>query len=173
MLSGLDYHYDNFMSKFKLLKSYYQRQEKRMDLLKKGMRNNSPNSLATASELQVLECLEHEAFAYINKLGQFYYFAKAFGLESQLSRASELMRFRHKHTAHRSIDSPRKDDDANVQEWHAQAFGFGRISIDYFLVFQITDHQGSVQFHMRNDHPIIMQQTFEVLQAIFPVNEKA
>jgi hypothetical protein len=129
----------------------------------------APSPIPTESERVVLDALHHEAFAYLNRLGQFHTFAKAFSVEHLLPRATDLMLFRHKHTAHRSIDAPRREDDPNLQEAHAMAFGFHYISVGSFPVFAIHDHQRVEQFHMRDDHPIIMGQALDALQAVHRV----
>jgi len=169
MLGGLDYHHENFLNRLNHLTPYYERQAA---CLKHSMEKRSgqwPSPMATDSERVVLDALHHEAFAYLNRLGQFYAFAKALSVERFLSRASELMLFRHKHTAHRSIDAPRKEDDAHLQEVHAMAFGFHFLSVSSFPVFQIHDHQRFVQFHIRDDHSLIMSEAFDAFQAIHPI----
>jgi hypothetical protein len=82
------------------------------------------------------------------------------------------MLFRHKHTAHRSIDAPHNVDVPAVMEKQAMAFGFGQMfGRDYFPMFQIHDHRGVyVHFHMRDDHPVIMQQALDLLQKIQAVH---
>lgn len=169
MLAGLDYHHGNFIQHVAQLEPYW----KRLDGIRKYFKErhgekNGPLYWITDSERLMLDGLTHEAFAYISRLGQYYAFAKALRLHSLLPRAAELMVFRHKHTAHRSIDLPRKEDDPEVQEMQAMALGFGQMfDATYFPMFQIHDHRGIyVYFHMRDDHPIIMQQAFELLQKI-------
>ena len=49
------------------------------------------------------------------------------------------------------------------------AFGFHFLSVGSFPVFQIHDYQRFVQFHMRDDHPVVMSQAFDALQAIVEV----
>jgi hypothetical protein len=62
--------------------------------------------------------LDHEAVAYINRIGQFYCFARsnfvcsAIGdVESLIPSITRLLIFRNKHTAHRSIDDPRNESN--------------------------------------------------------------
>jgi hypothetical protein len=108
MLGGLDYHHENFLNRLNHLAPYCQRQAARLKHAMEKQSGEPPSPLATDSERVVLDGLHHEAFAYLNRLGQFYAFAKALCVERFLSRASELMLFRHKHAPHRSIDDPRK-----------------------------------------------------------------
>lgn len=55
----------------------------------------------------------HEVVAYLNRIGQIYYFLKSDFIAAQDSEAPALKRvipFRMKYSAHRSIDAPRRDD---------------------------------------------------------------
>lgn len=60
----------------------------------------------------------HEAVAYVNRLGQFYYFVRSNFITralgdglAQIPSISRYVIFRHKHAAHRSIDAPRKETE--------------------------------------------------------------
>lgn len=168
MLQGLDYHYNHFISQFHQLTSYYERHESYLKDSMSGRRMNLPYPSITDAEHQTFRSLEHEAIAYINRVGQFYYFAKAFGHQSCLPRASELMSFRNKHTAHRSIDMPR-GETVHEKMWQAMSFGFYLLSTDSFPEFQIYNKGQIIKLHMRDDHPIIMKQALSVLQEIHSV----
>ncbi|MBA3756793.1 MAG: hypothetical protein H0X02_11430 [Nitrosomonas sp.] len=168
MLQGLDYHHNHFISQFHQLTSYYERCESYLRDSMNGHRSSLPYPSSTEAEHQIYNSLNHEAIAYINRVGQLYYFARAFGHQSCLLRALELMPFRNKHTAHRSIDETRRET-VHERMWQAMSFGFYQISINSFPVFQISNKKKIIQFHMRDDHPIIMQQSLSVLQAIHPV----
>ena len=78
------------------------------------------------------------------------------------------MSFRNKHTAHRSIDEPQRET-VHERMWQAMSFGFYHLSINSFPVFQISNKKQIIELHMRDDHPIIMQQALSVLQAIHSV----
>jgi hypothetical protein len=86
MLEGLEYHHDNVL--------------------------NLSQHLANGEAVEEA-CLYHEAVAYVNRLGQFYYFARS-RLVSQavgnpLGRIPTILKFmpfRMKYSAHRSIDAP-------------------------------------------------------------------
>jgi len=169
MLGGLDYHHGNFLDRFNHLVPYYDRQAAVLKHSMEQLLGEAPLPMATESERAVLDALHHEAFAYLNRLGQFYTFTKALSVEHLLPRAAELMLFRHKHTAHRSIDAPRKEDDPHLQEVHAMTFGFHYLSVASFPVFQIHDQHRVVQFHMRDDHAVVMDQALDALQAIHSV----
>ena len=59
--------------------------------------------------------LRHEVVAYLNILGQFFYFSKSDfvskrvrDFEPIIPTITKFVRFRMKHSAHRSLDWPRK-----------------------------------------------------------------
>jgi hypothetical protein len=67
----------------------------------------------------------HEVVAYLNRLGQLYYFfngslGRSCGIEvgADVPAIVKLLPLRNKHAAHRSIDMPRGDDDAMLAEMH-------------------------------------------------------
>jgi hypothetical protein len=99
MLKGLDYHCDRFLS---LIAS-----------LSNGLSTDEENLL-------------HEAVAYVNRAGQFYYFVESQLVKAKVGRLptprlDQLMRFRHKHTAHRSVDKPWPQDTEQLRGVHAMA----------------------------------------------------
>lgn len=60
----------------------------------------------------------YEAVAYLNRIGQFYYFVRSEFVKDLVSDAlsavpslNRLIPFRHKYTAHRAMDAPRSDSD--------------------------------------------------------------
>jgi len=91
MLSGLEYHHDNI----------------------------ARLSAALAAGAVVDEAdIFHEAVAYVNRMGQLYYFAKSDLVVRATGNAlasiptiQKYIVFRNKHSAHRSIDSPRAESD--------------------------------------------------------------
>lgn len=101
MMQGLTYHHARFMS---LVES----------------------CCTTVPTLNTSGSLRHEVVAYLNRAGQFWTFAKSDlvkecspALEEMLPTLCGLMVFRNKHTAHRSIDSPRPEDTNNLQVMNA------------------------------------------------------
>jgi len=95
MLSGLEYHHDNIV--------------------------RLSERLASGTSLDETD-LNHEAVAYLNRLGQFHYFAKSALASKGLPHATAIiptvekyMLFRMKHAAHRSIDRPQGEtEDAQI-----------------------------------------------------------
>lgn len=168
-LCGLDYHHDQFIHYLGRLATYLKRKKAFMDGLKdipSGSKVSPP--FPTSTERAHLTAFRHEAIAYLNRLGQFYYFAKSKKLDHILVRSNELLVFRHKHTAHRSIDQP-KGEPLTLREMHAMAFDFHVWNADSFPVFQINDGEQHIFFHMKNDHPLIMEEVFRLLQTLYPV----
>ena len=108
MMSGLEYHNRNFCRIV-------------------GERALLPLSDPTALEKELF--LVHETVAYLNRLGQFWYFVSSRlvkstvpGWKDIIPTIAKFTRFRQKHSAHRSIDMPKSEDKPHVQEVHAWAF---------------------------------------------------
>jgi hypothetical protein len=108
MLAGLEYHHDNVV-RF--------------------------SGLLAAGEVFDETYLYHEAVAYVNRLGQFHYFAKselvAKAVNDPLAKIPTIQKFlpfRMKHAAHRSLDSPRKEtEDAKILQAMSLSRAVGRM----------------------------------------------
>ena len=165
MLEGLDYHHDEFMKLVIQLTPYYAR------ILGGDTMNqvaeHKTNPFPTAVESKSLDALDHEAVAYLNRLGQLHSFAKAKALATRMPKARELVVFRNKHTAHRSIDAP-KGDSRQEQEYQAMTVGFYRLTRSGFPSYQITVANKPCEFHMGRDHPIVMQEATDALFGLYP-----
>ena len=167
MLSGLDYHHLQFMIHIEQLTLYHARKSTFSEYIRElpsGSTVSPPSP--TEIERNHLDALHHEAIAYLNRLGQFVSFAKAMKLEAMCPRAKELLSFRHKHTAHRSIDKPR-NESFELQEMHAMAFHFGQLSNGTFPIFQIYDQEHHIYFNMRDDHTVLMDEAMALLQSLY------
>ncbi len=181
MTSGLDYHHDNFMRAI-----------------------NRLARIGLQERTDELKCvLLHEVVAYLNRLGQFYYFIKSTFVQKHCARPESIaptlvkwVIFRQKHSAHRSIDFP-KDESEHVQT--AQAMSMSSIGGQLFepkpghpfnllevktaadleeqtrnkwercyRVFQLITDDPNVchNFSIEREHPVIMQETFAVLEQI-------
>lgn len=169
-LSGLDYHHDQFLSHFDSLESYYVRKIKFMAQMRQtGSSELSP--IPNRTEKFHLDAIHHEAVAYINRLGQFMYFAKAMGLDAECQRGKELLSFRNKHTAHRSIDDPR-GESIDIKEMQAMAFNFYQLSDNsLFPIFQIQQSEQTINFHMRDDHLVVMKEAMALLEILTPISQ--
>lgn len=133
--------------------------------------------------------VDHEAVAYINRLGQFYYFATSELVrliipkpELQLKRISELMIFRNKHSAHRSVDWPKKGDTIENRPYQAMALcSLGgttwlikepKLQVDFKVPmwkmalrqYQISSGDTWMDFVMERDHPIVISEAYALFQ---------
>jgi hypothetical protein len=99
MMEGMEYHHDNFV--------------------------RICGQLANGARLDRIS-LNHEAVAYVNRMGQFYAFATSKWVKKTFIRdpssliptIGRLIVFRRKHAAHRSIDAPRPDDTEDLMWSH-------------------------------------------------------
>jgi hypothetical protein len=137
MIDGLEHHCENFMRLIQQL----------------------INAPAFSTESRALENhLRHEIVAYLNRMGQFYYFVKSRFVTERISGAIELIPIiskfillREKHTAHRSIDWPRKEDSVHHQQ--LQAWGLSSISS---LTFSPKDKSKALANSQKIADPRIM-----------------
>lgn len=126
MMEGLDYHFDNFMEIVHQLQG---------------------------GEFSRRDAINHEVAAYLNRLGQFYYFAssdfvrQATPGSQSLTHIESVLPFRHKFAAHRSIDVPRKDDS------EMRAHNLALMTLGSTPLFTIRDpaREEPVTFHRIGD----------------------
>ncbi|PHN61962.1 hypothetical protein [Pseudomonas viridiflava] len=114
----------------------------------------------------------HESTAYLNRLGQIFYYLRSMGMEPKFSSMpsfSNATKFRMKYSAHRQIDDPRKGDAladyaapgiTTVRPIrHFQAFD-KRAKIDFYPCITIPagigDGRSNTSFCLPFDHPYIM-----------------
>jgi hypothetical protein len=123
MLRGMEYHHNNFMRNCKLME----------DCWDEVVKLNDPTLIFSTPE-HIRQEMAHEVTAYLNRLGQFYYFAisdavskrlklRRKAIERKIPLISKIVFFRQKHTAHRSVDCPKEEDTELLQFIH-------QISID-------------------------------------------
>lgn len=162
ILSGLDYHYNGFM-----------------EMLRRLERPPGP----------AFEAVRHEAVAWLNRVGQLYYFLKSKLVSDrlsdiQMSAIDAVMPFRQKHTAHRSIDAPKKEDSPASQLYQAMsmsevggALWYSRngppwqfmlpSAETHYLCFQIPLEDGGrathVELNIELQHPLVMNEGYAVL----------
>lgn len=108
MLAGLEYHHDN--------------------VLRLSQRLADGEALDEAF-------LYHEAVAYVNRLGQFYYFAKSELVSKAVNDGLAIiptirrfLPFRMKHAVHRSLDDPRDEtEDIRILQAMSLSRAWGRM----------------------------------------------
>ncbi|MEP1939488.1 MAG: hypothetical protein ABJK11_08000 [Balneola sp.] len=181
MISGLEYHYQNFMEIVKLLS--------------KGKNYKRPY-------------LEHEIIAYINRVGQFYFFATSSlvkkiipSILTQIPTIEHIYMFRRKHTGHRSIDRPFKEDTRHLQGVHAMSLT-GMIGIHFepkdkskslpqpklqgrnnwsklmkdhwklgYAGYQLNmGKDGIYNIFIEKDHSLIVNEAYSVFEKLFDLN---
>lgn len=118
-----------------------------------GLEHHHSSFLATIGELSTFETmnftpagdglrrqLHHEVVAYLNRLGQFYSFARSQFVTARIPNVYDLLptiinfnEMRDKHAAHRSIDAPRRESE-QVQ-W-LQAWALSSLSSHLFQAKQ-------------------------------------
>ncbi len=178
MLAGLEYHYANMLRSIAVMK---------LD-----------RRLSVASDHFV-----HEAVAYLNRVGQFYCFATSDFVTTLLGDKaatlpliSKVLRFRHKHTAHRSLDKPFSGDIPGLVEYHAMFFQGGtfitgpRSGVQipdvldpsylrefwrFFMPgFQLNLGHGTVlSFIPERDHSLIIQEAYSFIERLADANSAA
>jgi len=97
ILAGIEYHYSNFIDLVRQLPSLPGRR---------------------------FDTVRHEAIAWVNRVGQLHYFCTSPLVRQHLANADtpaidSVLPFRDKHSAHRSIDAPRREDTPHLQMVHA------------------------------------------------------
>jgi hypothetical protein len=135
----------------------------------------------------------HEIVAYLNRLGQFYYFAKSdfvcgiLKSTPDMVEIKKILPLRMKNTAHRSYDDPRREDTPELMALQS----FGMLSLQNFIPrdsnnpyelgvddkaskwrktfqgVQIPLHDGEVcEFFLETDHPKIIQEAFDIFSQV-------
>jgi hypothetical protein len=169
VLQGMDYHYRAYLRHEALGSAYLLRIEdfmgKRHGL---GPIPTEDFPRASAEERAHLEALNHEAIAYLNRLGQFYYFAQAVRGLNALPKVRALIPFRNKHSAHRSIDASR-GEEPEVQRSQAMAFSFHRLFKMGVVRFQMPHDGEHIEFCMSEDHPVVLQQCADLMFSLHRV----
>jgi hypothetical protein len=147
--NGIKYHFKN-------IKSLYSRLD---ELVLQGRFDLYPH--------EVVDVINHEMVAYINRVGQFYYFAKSPRVRSlipnplyDLECIKKIMIFRSKQTAHRATDVPRNDDiNYNIEELNKD-FSLGGMLWENRLIFAVYTVNGSapIRFDPLTEHDKVMQE---------------
>ena len=120
----------------------------------------------------------HDLTAYINRLGQFYYFVKC-GISntilknglSEIPLICKLISIRMKNTAHLSLDCP-KGEKIEYRKRQAMMFwGFNIILIEggkekYYLPIERNNKTEYVNFTPENDHQSIMIECYQIIDRI-------
>ena len=172
MMEGLDYHHQNYLE---LLRS--------VQLGNTTFRATKPS-------------LTHEVVAYINRVGQFYHFAISALIsetigdqDSSIATIKSIVRIRNKHTAHRSIDAPRRESE-HEKERQAMLFSgtffnprtgrstdiddseldldliHKKLCQDSFVSFQFREEASYFNFSIEEQHSQVMTEAYEVVSKL-------
>lgn len=169
ILQGMDYHYRAYAAHEEFGSPYLIRLESFTRTLHLGgviPAHEFPR--ASADEARHLDALNHEAIAYLNRLGQFYYFARRIGRLADIPRLCALIPFRNKHGAHRSIDAPMGESTAE-QNLQAMAFSFSRLFAHGVISFQIPHDGKYIEFCLPQDHPTLLKECTDILFSLHKV----
>lgn len=189
IIDALQYHFDNMQDAFGKLDQRLRAVEDYHATLKDvkpgEQRSVDPEVLRaitpTANHQRWTTNAIHEVVAYINRVGQYYYFTKSSFVESalggsqqqQLGTINRLKNFRHKFSAHRSIDKP-TGESAEFQSLQALSLhGQGGLlwrptPSGRIFIFQIRVSRGRTeQFVPQEDHPEVMTEAYGILERLF------
>ena len=153
--------------------------------------NHSKQMHCSTEELNTRK-LRHEAVAYFNRLGQFYYFAEsAFvkkfspSISNYIDNITSLTLFRHKHSAHRSLDKPFSEDTDQLQEDHELSFrsniwspkdprfagDHSNLSETHWLVYQIHNAKDYIDFCLEREHLAVMLECYKIFEEVVKSQE--
>lgn len=178
MLDGLQYHFENYMSHRGTMKPHdeailaHQQAIFACAAPTEEILNAVSESAAAAAA--PLRGARHEVGAYLNLLGRYYYFAR--DLRPAFHRVAELIRVRHKVTAHRSIDAPRGESD-HIHDMHAIAltsvaghmyrFPAGRAELVFQVKIDDAPPAGDfIDVCLERDHQVVSEECYAVLEAL-------
>lgn len=175
MMDALDYHFENYgraRSQMREVDELIWEQFRTAEAA--TLRFQKQQALAPAYRSAL-----HEAVAYLNRLGQFYKFARSekvqgiAGAMLELPRMSALIKIRNKVTAHRAVDDPRRGESSHFHEMSAFALSrasglhYGKVNGLTVMTYQVkvSDHEFE-NFCLEVDHSIIMQECYGLISAV-------
>jgi YHS domain-containing protein len=147
MVDGLTYHFSN------------------IERLYSSFKTSNNKHLINCEEISI--AIKHEVVAYLNRLGQFYFFAKSKRVKDLLSNPlsdlefiDRIIVFRMKQTAHRASDAPKSDDKYYDIESLDKRFSSGSLTINDNLIFDIylTEKKEHISFDPLKEHKKVMQE---------------
>ena len=102
---------------------------------------------------------QFEAAAYINTVGQLYYWTISISGSAPAKITEVTESFRHKNTAHSSWHFQKEYETPYVRDLHAMLFRGSLRNSNKELIFQIQKIQGqSVELNLLKDHLIILKE---------------
>ncbi len=156
IIDGLEYHYENFRQLGLCIK-----EKNLLGLFKKYNK--------------IINKMNHEATAYLNRMGQFYYFATSKTVRTKIKKPEkfiptiiEFLPFRHKQTAHRAIDMHKGENKLWMNQVNELFSNKSSIFMDGHLVFQIMldDKKDFRHFDLLEEHLKIIKEAKDFLSRI-------
>ena len=128
---------------------------------------------------RIVEDLNHEAIAYFNRIGQFYYFARSEHVaeivndyKMHIPNILRLKEFRMKQSAHRATDAP-KGENTEYMAQLDRLFTYQFLLFDKKILYQIlleepdqNTGRKSINFWMHEDHLKITEETDNFLELL-------
>ena len=147
IMRGLEYHYRNYSS------------------LLKGIKPPSSGNPSSATDKSVIEQMGFEAWAYICRVGQLYYWTQTLNnTKSMIPKILYLMPFRHKNAAHLSLHVARPEDTEWAQDVQSMSFK-NVVWIKNIPVFQTQHPQGKPHnFEITSDHNKVALEIYVVFE---------
>ena len=160
MMEGLGYHYDNFHAMH--------------GTLFKGSGHRA-RSKSFEKNKKLIPKIKHEIVAYINRAGQFYYFAesdfvlkKIPNISDQIGTIKKLYDFRRKQTAHRSLDAPHDEDHVEGRKYYLEVLmGPGTLTNSKGnLCLQLCLDETIHDFDLESEHELVMEEAYNVIKSL-------
>jgi hypothetical protein len=165
IIKGLEYHYNN----------YKKLSEKLHDIDYKGELTVQDRCVRLSENADIYKAMQHEAIAYLNRMGQFYYFAISNKVKRKIRDPKKMiptiiyfMPFRHKQSAHRGSDYPREDDNQFAMLQLNRVFSSSIVRIEQNVVFQIflgKAFEDVRQLDILKEHKKIINEAIELLSS--------
>ena len=160
IVNGIKYHFNN-------IKNLYSRID---EIALQGRFYSFPH--------EIVDEIKHELVAYINRVGQFYYFAKSPRVRSlipnplyNLECIKKIMIFRSKQTAHRASDLPRNDDINYHIDQLNRDFSWGGTLWENRMIFAVYHVNGNapIEFNPLTEHDKVIQEIDNFLKKLHSV----
>ncbi|PKR80711.1 hypothetical protein CW751_08040 [Brumimicrobium salinarum] len=159
IIEGLVYHFNN----------YYRLHQSLNPIVK-----DKYTDQARSQNWITINSMRHELTAYLNRMGQFYFYAKSdsvtdLGISYEIEMP-EILRFiplRHKLTAHRAFDNPRKNEEINqIKITDSHFHGGAYMLINGRFIVQLKHKNDVISFDLIKEHSKIISEAKKLLDLI-------
>ncbi len=165
ILKGLEYHFNR----------YKQFSEKLYNIDYSNKLTSKKRKSQRIHNHIIYSDMNHEVIAYLNRMGQFYYFANSYEVGEKIKNVEELIPtivkfidFRHKQSAHRGTDKQRDGDNSFIMLQFNKVFsGDMVVRIEQNVVYQLfSGTTNSLQLDLLKEHSKIISEAEELLSKI-------